>query len=538
MSFTYEQRRRPAIADRQPSPAMQGRTSQGPDDAALLRGYTRPTAAQKGRPIDLDAAIKARMENAFGDLSAVKLYESQAVGDAGAEAVAQGNEIAFAPGMADFSSRTGQERLGHELSHVMSQRSGLVRGQGFLANDSLEARADREGAMAAAGEQVYSGPVTHALSGASPAPAAAGPMQAKCGKKQVKQAKQAMQVQKDRKRRGKRGADDENAILEQVQQESRNYDPDHIIREGDDSPLNQGFVARRPKKGRKKLSPAPKKRSGADYTADFELLNSGGGSAEERSRAYDNIAVNTGKNMTESQKKAISSYMGGSEPINSFLRNEVSSPYYPGKRDVPKVQQEIQNISQGLKNNPLQGNISTYKGITDKYLAMMFQQFGLKEALNEDGGVNHEWMGKNPELMKKMLVGKTFRDEGYTSTTTEPDFARGWARKKARSEHTLDLMMKGKGKEAMDYESEVNEHPEKIKGAHMVRFNLPKGANASFVDRAGDSKSSGRYEQREVLADKGSSFRISDFRKLEDSDSYELVMDMLAEEAGKKREEE
>ena len=61
----------------------------------------------------------------------------------------------------------------------MSQRSGRVRGQGFLASSALEARADREGAMAAAGEQVYTGPVTHALSDASPSPASASPMQAK-----------------------------------------------------------------------------------------------------------------------------------------------------------------------------------------------------------------------------------------------------------------------------------------------------------------------------------------------------------------------
>ena len=141
----------------------------------------------------------------------------------------------------------------------------------------------------------------------------------------------------------------------------------------------------------------------------------------------------------------------------------------------------------------------------------------------------------NQDLMKKTLVGKTFHDKGYTSTTTEPEFAKHWAKKKAQSEHTMDLIMKGKGQEAMDYENEVRDHPEKIKGAHMVKFNLPKGANASFVDRAGDTQSGGRYEQREVLVDKGSNFKVSDFRKLEDSDAYELVMDMLADEDDKKR---
>ena len=87
--------------------------------------------------------------------------------------------------MADFSSRSGQERLGHELSHVMSQRSEQVRGAGFLASASLEARADREGAMAAAGEQVYTGPVNHALSNASPSHSAAEPMQASRGNRRT-----------------------------------------------------------------------------------------------------------------------------------------------------------------------------------------------------------------------------------------------------------------------------------------------------------------------------------------------------------------
>ena len=156
MSYSYEQRKRSGKP--QISPPEQASVP-GPDLDALKAGAAMPTAAQKGTPFDLDAAMKAKMERAFGDLSSLKLYRSQAVADAGAEAVAQGNEIAFAPGMANFTTRSGQ-----------------VRGQGFLANSALEARADREGAMAAAGEQVYTGPVTQTLSDASPSPAAAGPM--------------------------------------------------------------------------------------------------------------------------------------------------------------------------------------------------------------------------------------------------------------------------------------------------------------------------------------------------------------------------
>ena len=181
MSYLYEQHKRPQAKNMTPEPA----TAPGPDMNALISGQAQPTAAMKGTSFDLDGAVKAKMEHAFGDLSAVKLYQSQAVADAGAEAIAQGNEIAFAPGKTDFSTRSGQERLGHELSHVMSQRSGQVTGQGFLANASLEARADREGAMAAAGEQIYGGAAAP-LTMASAAPAA-GPMQAKRGGNQEPQ---------------------------------------------------------------------------------------------------------------------------------------------------------------------------------------------------------------------------------------------------------------------------------------------------------------------------------------------------------------
>ena len=178
MSYIHSQRKR----SQETTDAVSGHTiGSGPSMEALIAGTANPTAAQKGRPFDLDAAMKAKMENAFGDLSAVRFYESPAVGEAGAEAIAQGNEIAFAPGMANFSTRSGQERLGHELSHVMSQQRGEVRGSGFLTDAALEARADREGAMAAAAGP-YDGPVTHALSAASPVPSAAGPMQASRGR--------------------------------------------------------------------------------------------------------------------------------------------------------------------------------------------------------------------------------------------------------------------------------------------------------------------------------------------------------------------
>ena len=180
MSYAYAERKKALPAEQ---PRQRG---------AQLPAAPLPSAAEASlRPVDLPGAIQAKMEASFGaDLSAVKLYESQAVAEGGAQAVAQGNRIAFAPGMLDFASTKGQALLGHELSHVVSQTKGEVTGSGFLNDAALEARADREGAMAAAGEQIYAGPVSAPLSAASPA-STAGPMQAKKESDEEKKARLA-----------------------------------------------------------------------------------------------------------------------------------------------------------------------------------------------------------------------------------------------------------------------------------------------------------------------------------------------------------
>ena len=172
MGFTYADRKAVrAVSQRRAEP------SAGSSAVSLRSGAAPSGAGQLGRRVDLPEAMRAKMESAFGaDLSAVKLYESEAVGEAGADAVTRGANVAFAPGLLDFTSFGGQALLGHELSHVVSQARGEVSGGGFLNDAALEARADREGAMAAAGQTVAM--PSAALADASAA-SAAGPMQAK-----------------------------------------------------------------------------------------------------------------------------------------------------------------------------------------------------------------------------------------------------------------------------------------------------------------------------------------------------------------------
>ena len=183
MSYTYEQRKKQNSEKNGMEPSVSSwEESVLPNSAQL---------SQMGHQVGMPEVMREKMENSFGmDLSSVKLYENKAVGDAGAEAVAQGSKISFAPGKLDFSSTSGQELLGHEISHVASQARGEVQRSGFVNDAALEARADKEGSMAARGESVSAGygGATAPLSSASAASAAA-PMQAKSGKKKSRKRK-------------------------------------------------------------------------------------------------------------------------------------------------------------------------------------------------------------------------------------------------------------------------------------------------------------------------------------------------------------
>ena len=179
MSYSYEQ------AKKKSNKKADAKSYSGGTHETSLPNSTR--LENLGHRVDMPTVMREKMEDSFGmDLSGVKLYENRAVAEAGAEAVAQGSKIAFAPGKLDFSSLRGQELLGHELSHVASQARGEVKGSGFLNDSALEARADRDGLMAARGMSVTAGygGASAALSNASAA-SAAGPMQAKSGRKPV-----------------------------------------------------------------------------------------------------------------------------------------------------------------------------------------------------------------------------------------------------------------------------------------------------------------------------------------------------------------
>lgn len=142
---------------RQPLPSVtvqaKGAVQRQGNAFALPSSFNLPAGA--GRPIPDE--VRGKMERFFNsDFSGVRVHVGPEAPAIGALAFTVGETIVFAPGQYDPASPRGQQLLGHELAHVVQQRSGRVRnpfgsGLAVVADPGLEAEADRLGMRAAWG---------------------------------------------------------------------------------------------------------------------------------------------------------------------------------------------------------------------------------------------------------------------------------------------------------------------------------------------------------------------------------------------------
>ncbi|AKJ00551.1 uncharacterized protein DUF4157 [Archangium gephyra] len=110
-------------------------------------------SARGGRP--LPPGLRAAAEKLFGeDFSAVRVHTSARVRQLNALAFTSGSHIYIAPGLYDPETPRGVRLLGHELAHVVQQRTGRVHhpfghGVAVVKDPALEAESDRMGAALA-----------------------------------------------------------------------------------------------------------------------------------------------------------------------------------------------------------------------------------------------------------------------------------------------------------------------------------------------------------------------------------------------------
>ena len=671
-SQAYQTRRKP-----EPVRAEKAQEAAAGPSLAQLQAGAMPSQEQLGRRVDLPEGIRAKMEASFGaDFSGVKLYESQTVADAGAQAVAMGDRIGFAPGALDLSSTAGQALLGHELSHVVSQARGEASGRGFLQDAGLEARADREGAMAAAGESVYTGPVTP-ISTTSTALSAAGPMQAKKPKRKAEE--QLAHIQSDgRSREGdayfaerfgdaqNRGAmkdshmfrlflrqsygksrEEKDALydmytnparrgeylehLRSLTDQTMNMDMDQfnlkdqksLLREGgrvhdvsrdtmalsdvikdnqedlgySDQFVNEHFAARRQYlmatesevRGRlREITGEAEKGSTAQSTNSQISFGETGKNQgfqdykeryikanrernkQEAGRKYNAISMAHYQAATPEQRAAGKAYIQDSRDLNGMLRG--IAPVSGEK------QEQLQKMSDDLSGmmQTTQSDQKSYRGISDAGLLPLLAQAGMEDVIKPNGTVDHQKL----MAQKDRLIGMTYQDKGFGSTTASQQFALEWGgklpgrdlnffKKRALDRHgvteeernaeenkglfdlvegpeaqTMQVQMKQRiygalADNILQGDEVVNESDI---GSHLMEIALPKGTKAAYIDslnsREGQlSDRSLPLQQLEVLLDKGARFRIKDILPQQDEhgqalpNQFRIMMELLQEEA-------
>jgi hypothetical protein len=156
------QRAQPARSPRHgaepPVPAREAPPAVPRASDPLSATLARAVAQRSGAP--LPARACETMERGFGvDLSDVRVREDAEPGRVGAMAFAEGSDLRFAPGRFDPASDGGLFLLAHELTHVLQQRAGRVRGGASCGarpwqDPALEREATRTAQRVAGGEVV------------------------------------------------------------------------------------------------------------------------------------------------------------------------------------------------------------------------------------------------------------------------------------------------------------------------------------------------------------------------------------------------
>lgn len=138
-----------------------------------------PRGAGQPLPREVQGKMEALFKTSF---EGVRVRTGPQALHLGAFAFAHGSDLYFAPGQYAPHTIQGQRLLGHELAHVVQQRSGRVRnpfgsGVAIVQDPVLEAEAERFGLAAARAAAASPEPIQAKLSPASPCHGQGGAIQ-------------------------------------------------------------------------------------------------------------------------------------------------------------------------------------------------------------------------------------------------------------------------------------------------------------------------------------------------------------------------
>jgi Domain of unknown function (DUF4157) len=147
---------------------MIAQTRETEGDAAVDPSLERAITQARGSGRALDLTVRRQMEQAFGsDFGGVRVHTGAQAHSLNktlnAVAFATGQDIFFRDSAYDPGSRQGRELLAHELTHVVQQGGGAVKGKLVLGatDDPYEREADAVSRVVVAGLESNTAPPIH-----------------------------------------------------------------------------------------------------------------------------------------------------------------------------------------------------------------------------------------------------------------------------------------------------------------------------------------------------------------------------------------
>lgn len=300
----------------------------------------------------------------------------------------------------------------------------------------------------------------------------------------------------------------------------------------------QRDVATQEREKREGKNQKPKRKREAEYAAlkanqrSF-IQEKGVMNTSDHRMAYMALSMKDKARANNIQREAMGDWIKNSGSYSEVLRNDKS---FDEMRKEAKNPKETDNLNFMEKmvgvidsvftdNAGLEESMETYRGVGDGFLSFLFAQRGLspKDYLNKDGSLNYQKIDKKGLL--KSLIGMTYQDKCFVSTSTNRGYAAMWANQnefndanKIRNE-VLENSKTEEGslerKELERYsEAAVLNKAESGKGGHMMVMNLPAGTKAIFADAFGstskDSKNMVGSPQNEITLDRGLMYKITD----------------------------
>ena len=256
--------------------------------------------------------------------------------------------------------------------------------------------------------------------------------------------------------------------------------------------------------------------------------------ANAHRQAYMALATKDKSRVNNRQRAAMAMWIVNSGGFSSVLRNNDSFDELKRKAKDEREKQEIGHMEEQVgimdsifeDNAGLEENLETYRGVGDGFIAFLFAKQGVssKEYEKKDAPGKLDYTKIDKKGLLKKLVGMTYQDSCFVSTTTNRGYAAMWANQEEfmKARGTRDQVLQESATEEGSRErAELERYSEAVmlnqaesgQGGHMMIMNLPAGTKAVFSDAMGstqrDSSKMVGAPQNEVTLDRGLMYKIT-----------------------------